>query len=93
MQISGMPFKISYVGGTGVQSVVLTELDQSTTGLTFTPASPVFGQQVALTANVTGPAGSPTPTGTVQFFNERPRSERCPSAAMEWVLSTSARCP
>ena len=65
-----MPFTISYVGGTHrTNSVVLTELDQSQTAVTFSPASPVFGQSVALTATVTGPTGSPPPTGTVQFFN------------------------
>jgi trimeric autotransporter adhesin len=72
VQISGMPFQITYVGGTGANSnsVVLTELDKSTTTVTFTPTSPVFGQSVALTATVTGPTGSTTPpTGTVQFFN------------------------
>jgi trimeric autotransporter adhesin len=67
IQISGMPFSISYIGGTNTNSVVLTELDQ--TAVTFSPASPVSGQSVALTATVTGPTGSPTPTGTVEFFN------------------------
>ena len=69
VQISGMPFQISYVGGTNHISVELTEVDQSSTAVTFTPASPVFGQTVALTATVTGPTGSTTPTGNVQFFN------------------------
>jgi trimeric autotransporter adhesin len=68
VQIGGMPFAISYASGT-TNSVVLTELDQSQTAVTFTPASSVFGQAVALTATVSGPAGSPTPTGSVQFFN------------------------
>ena len=71
VQISGTPFTISYVGPgpTSSNSVVLTELDASQTIVTFTPASPVFGQSVGLTATVTGPTGSPTPTGSVQFFN------------------------
>jgi autotransporter-associated beta strand protein len=69
VQIGTMPFSISYVGGTAANSVVLTELDQSQTAVTFSPASPVFGQSVGLTATVTGPSGSPTPTGNVQFFN------------------------
>jgi autotransporter-associated beta strand protein len=71
VEFSGMPFSVSYVGGTSpnANSVVLTELDQSTTKVTFTPAAPVFGQSVALTATVTGPSGSPTPTGTVEFLN------------------------
>ena len=67
--ISNVPFKISYVGGANSNSVVLTELYASTTTVTFTPSAPVFGQTVALTATVTGPSGSPTPTGSVQFFN------------------------
>jgi len=69
VMISGTPFHISYVGGTGSHSVVLTALDTSTTAVTFSPTSPVFGQSVGLTATVTGPSGAPTPTGTVQFFN------------------------
>ncbi len=64
-----IPFTISYVGGTNTESVVLTELDASQTAVTFTPAAPVFGQQVALTATVMGPTGSPTPGGSVQFLN------------------------
>jgi autotransporter-associated beta strand protein len=67
--ISGTPFSISYTGGTNDHSVVLTEKDASTTTVTFTPTSPVFGQSIGLTATVTGPSGGPTPTGTVQFFN------------------------
>ena len=69
VQIGGMPFSISYAGGSTSNSVVLTELDQSQTAVTFSPASPVFGQSVALTATVTGPTGSPPPTGNVTFFN------------------------
>ncbi len=70
VQISGLPFQITYVGSTNGQSVVLTELDQSTTTVTPSPASPVFGESVALTATVTGPTGSTTtPTGSVEFFN------------------------
>ncbi len=70
VQISGVPFQISYVGGTSTNSVVLTEVQQSTTTVTFSPSSPVFGQSVALTATVTGPTGSTTtPSGSVQFFN------------------------
>jgi autotransporter-associated beta strand protein len=69
VQIGGMPFTISYGGGSSSNSVVLTEVDQSQTAVTFSPASPVFGQSVGLTATVSGPAGSPTPTGNVQFLN------------------------
>ncbi len=68
--ISGMPFEISYTGSANSQSVVLTELDQSTTMVSPSPASSVFGESVALTATVTGPAGSTTPpSGSVEFFN------------------------
>ncbi len=35
VQIWGMPFAVSYVGGTNHNSVVLTEVDQSTTMVTF----------------------------------------------------------
>ncbi len=71
VEIGGMPFKISYVGGTAPNNnnVVLTELDQSQTVVTPVPTSAVFGQTVALTATVTGPTGSPTPSGNVQFFS------------------------
>ena len=64
-----IPFTITYVGGTNSESIVLTELDASQTAVTFTPAAPVFGQQVTLTATVMGPTGSPTPSGSVQFLN------------------------
>ena len=70
VQIGGMPFSISYVGGTSQTSVVLTELDPSQTAVTFSPSSPVFGQTVALTATVTVPAGTTEqPSGNVQFMN------------------------
>ena len=70
VEISGIPFTITYMGGTNSQSVVLTELIKSTTTVTFTPQSPVFGQSVALTATVTGPPGSTPPaTGSVEFLN------------------------
>ena len=69
VMISNVPFEITYVGGANSDSVVLTELYASTTTVTFTPSAPVYGQTVALTATVTGPSGSPTPTGSVQFFN------------------------
>jgi trimeric autotransporter adhesin len=69
IDFSGTPFSITYEGGTNQNSVVLTELDTSKTVVTFTPTAPVFGQPVALTATVTGPSGSPTPTGTVNFFS------------------------
>ncbi len=70
VMISGTPFQISYTGGTNLNSVVLTALAASTTMLTFTPAAPVYGESVALTATVSGPSGSTvTPSGTVQFYN------------------------
>ena len=69
VQIGGLPFAITYMGGTNTDSVVLTEIDKSQTAVTFTPASPVFGQSVTLSATVSGPTGSTTPSGSVQFFN------------------------
>ena len=67
--ISGVTFAVSYDGGPSSNSVVLTELDPSTSSVTASPTSSVYGQSVALTATVTGPNGDPTPTGNVEFFS------------------------
>jgi trimeric autotransporter adhesin len=67
-QSTDVTFQISYTGGANGHSVVLTELDPSTTTVTTNPTSAVFGQSVDLTATVSGPSGDPTPTGTVDFY-------------------------
>jgi len=66
--ISGQPFRISYVGGTG-NDVVLTHLIGTTTTVAASPSNPNLGQTVTLTATVSPSGGSGTPTGTVQFFS------------------------
>jgi hypothetical protein len=64
-------FQQAYAGGNFdafVAKVLQTQL--STTTLTISPASPTVGQQVTLTAKVTGPSGSTVvPTGTVTFLS------------------------
>jgi trimeric autotransporter adhesin len=66
--VSGQSFRISYVGGAG-HDVVLTHLLASSITLNTSPAAPVAGQSVTMTATVTAAGGTGTPTGTVQFFN------------------------
>jgi autotransporter-associated beta strand protein len=65
--VSGVTFAINYAGGSNSKSVVLTEVNPSTTSVSSPTASPVFGQSVELDAMVTG--AGPPPTGTVEFFN------------------------
>jgi len=67
LTLSGQEFQISYHGGDG-NDVVLTHLLSSSTAVTSSPDSPVFGQAVTLTATVTG-TETQTPAGTVEFFN------------------------
>jgi len=67
--VSGVSFRVSYVGGTNKDSVVLTELASSSTTVSATPTSAVYGQAVSLQATVTGTSGGATPTGTVEFLN------------------------
>ena len=66
---TSVTFAISYDGGANSNSVVLTEVNPSTTTVTADPTSSVYGQSVDLTAKVTGPTGDPTPTGTVDFYS------------------------
>jgi hypothetical protein len=51
--------------GPSVPLVVTVAGGATSTGITASPASPVFGQQVTMTATVTGSSG--TPTGNVTF--------------------------
>ena len=47
-----------------------TTQSTTTTAASFSPASPVLGQDVTLTANITPAAtGTAAPTGTVEFFD------------------------
>ena len=51
-------------------TVVTVSQETTTTTVTFSPALPVSGQVVTLTATITPSAtGSASPTGTVDFFN------------------------
>jgi uncharacterized repeat protein (TIGR03803 family) len=57
-----------YGGASGLGTVFrLTISNATTTGLTASPVSAVFGQQIALLATVTSAGG--TPTGLVNFLN------------------------
>ena len=69
LNAGGQSFKISYVGGDG-NNVVLTHQETTSTTLTSSPTTSVYGQPVNLTANVsvTG-SGTGTPTGSVTFYN------------------------
>ena len=68
LTVSGTTFSISYTGGTNNNSVVLTALAATTTTISPITTSPVFGQQVTLTATVAPTTtGIGTPTGTVEF--------------------------
>ena len=69
IDVDGTTFDITYAGGANGKSVVLTAVYPSTTTLTSFPTSPTSGQSVTFTATVTGPTGSPTPTGTVDFYS------------------------
>ncbi len=59
----------NFNGGTSpAVTVTLAQTPTSTTALSFSPSSPLFGQDVTLTATVSSTTTG-TPTGTVQFFN------------------------
>ena len=67
--INNIPFKITYVGGTG-DDVVLTQDETlaATTTTTVSSQNPsTIGQQVTFTATVAPTSGTGTPTGTVTF--------------------------
>jgi hypothetical protein len=61
-------FQQAYAGG-GTDAFVakVVPFVVSNTVLAVSPATASFGQSVTLTANVTGPTGASTPTGTVTF--------------------------
>ncbi len=68
IDVNGYTFSISYVGGVGGQNVVLSVVQATTTTLTSSTYSPVYGQSVSFTATVTSNSG--TPTGTVTFDDD-----------------------
>lgn len=51
----------------GALSITIEPLITSTATLTLTPASIAIGQTTVATVRITAPAGSPAPTGSVQF--------------------------
>ena len=69
LTLSGQQFSITYKGGTGSNSVVLTTLAPTTTTVSPVATTQVFGQSVTLTATVAHTSGSATPDGTVQFLD------------------------
>ena len=68
LTVSGTTFEVIYNGGSNAESVVLQEVNTTTTTLSASPTSATFGQSVALTANVTGSSNTGTPTGVAEFF-------------------------
>ncbi len=59
----------NFIGDTSpIVTVTLAATPTSTTSLTFSPSSPLYGQDVTLTATVASTTTG-TPTGTVEFFN------------------------
>ncbi|QEL16832.1 Ig-like domain repeat protein [Limnoglobus roseus] len=65
LTLLGYTFRISYVGGDG-NDVTLTNIAGTTTTVTTSAATSVYGQPVTLTAVVAAATG--TATGTVSFF-------------------------
>ena len=60
----------NYATSTSAADTVTTTPSTTTTAASFSPASPVLGQDVTLTANITPEAtGTAAPTGTVEFFD------------------------
>jgi autotransporter-associated beta strand protein len=70
LMISNEPYRITYTGGDG-NDVVLTSLVNSTTSVTPSSTSVIYGSPITLTATVASADSSftQTPTGTVQFFD------------------------
>jgi hypothetical protein len=65
--VGSVRLKISYAGGDG-NDVTLTRLRQpSSLTMSSGPANAVEGSEVTLSATVSGPAGLPSPTGSVTF--------------------------
>ena len=88
----------SYGGDTDFTTSNASAVTQSVTQSATTVAAPtssgqtVYGQSVTFTTTVTATApGTGTPTGTVTFYDGRPRWARARSPAA-WRRSPSARC-
>src|SRR5262249_18472110 len=62
---------INFLGSTSVPTTIWVVNTTSVTVLQVMPTSPTFGDSIQLTATVTPPTGSgtPTPTGTVTLYN------------------------
>ncbi len=60
----------NYAASTSPADTVTTTQATTTTAVSFSPASPVLGQDVTLTATITPASTGPaSPTGTVEFFD------------------------
>jgi hypothetical protein len=82
--------KISYAGGDG-NDVTLTRVKQPTSlALSSGPASATEGAPVTLTATVSGPAGTPSPAGTVTFKDGSTVLGTAPVSGGVATLTTSA---
>ena len=88
--VNGITFAVIYNGGTTVNSVVLNEVNPSTTTLSVSPSSATYGQSVALTANVSGSPSAGTPTGSVDFFQGSTSLGPATLTAGTATLNTSA---
>jgi trimeric autotransporter adhesin len=88
--VSGVTFEVIYNGGANANSVVLDEVNPSTTTLSVSDLSPTYGQSVALTANVSGSPNPGTPTGSVDFFQGTTLLGTVTLTAGSATLNTSA---
>ena len=62
-------FVVAGIGSSATAPLVVAQVGSEPATVTLASSAPfaVFGQQVTLTATVTGTTGGPTPTGTVTF--------------------------
>ncbi len=90
LSVNDQQFQISYTGGSG-HDVVLTHLDGTTTALTASSTSAVYGQSVTLTATVSAATANPVaPDGTVEFFSGGSLLGAAPLTNGVAILSTEA---
>ena len=71
VDIDGQNFQINYSGGSGNDVVLKFVPYTTTTSISATTQSPVYGQSVSFTAVAT-PTGGPVLTGTVDFYDGNP---------------------
>jgi autotransporter-associated beta strand protein len=91
--VGSVRLQISYTGGgdNDANNVTLTRVKQPTSlALTSGPANATEGSAVTLTATVSGPAGAPTPTGTVTFKDGSTVLGTAPVSNGVATLTTSA---